>query len=118
MLVKLWHDLRLELHKTRKNGKFSVSLCHIMKAFILLISFVSTFLAIHSLNIIGISKVICHFSRFNYAEILKGENAIVNISKTLFNECDIKVKIVSDLKELKKDFILFTKHNSDDKERF
>ena len=67
---------------------------------------------------IGISKVICHFSRFHYSEILKGESTIVNISKTLFNECDIKVKIMSDLKELKKDFIIFAKDNSDDEERF
>ena len=89
-----------------------------MKAFIFLISFVSIFLAINSLNMIGINKVICHFSKFHYAEILKGESAIVNISKTLFKECDIKVKVVSDLKELKKDFILFTKHNSNEKERF
>ena len=110
--------MQLELCKSRTNEKFSVSLCYIMKAFIFLISFVSIFLEIHSLNIIGISKVICHFSRFHYAEILEGESAIVNISKTLFKECDIKVKIVSDLKELKKDFILFTKHKSNDKERF
>ena len=67
---------------------------------------------------IGINKVICHFSKFHYAEILKGESAIVNISKTLFKECDIKVKIVLDLKELKTDFVLFMKHNSNDKERF
>ena len=79
-----------------------------MKAFTFLISFVSTFLAIHSLNIIGISKVICHFSRFHYAEMLKDESAIVNISKTLFKECDIKVRTVTDSKQLGENFVLFT----------
>ena len=89
-----------------------------MKSFRFLVIFVLLFGANHCLDTIGISKVICHFTRFNYAEILSGENAVVNITKTLFKECDMKVKIVSHLRELKEDFILVTKHENNNKERF
>lgn len=78
-----------------------------MKAFIVLLLLVQIFREYGCENLIGITKIICHFSMFNHADFLKGERSIIKISKTLSKECDIKVRIVSDLEQLGEDFILF-----------
>ena len=72
----------------------------------------------HTLNIIGMSKVICHFRRYGYAEFYNSEKILINISKTLFKQCDIKVRIVSHLEELQNNFIWFTMDENNYKERF
>ena len=89
-----------------------------MNSLIFLIAFLSMLQSNHTLNIIGISKVICHFRRFGYAEFLRSEKIIVNISKTLFKQCGTKVRIVSHLTELQSDFIWFTMDENNKKERF
>ena len=45
----------------------------------------------------NISKVICLFSPFEHADILKGAlERPIEISKKLFKQCNIRVKIFSD----------------------
>ena len=47
----------------------------------------------------SISKVICLFSQFENANIFKGALVKpIKMSKELFKQCNIKVKIVSDMK--------------------
>ena len=47
----------------------------------------------------NISKVICLFSQFKNADIFKGALVKpIKMNKELFKQCNIKVKIVSDMK--------------------
>ena len=57
----------------------------------------------------NISKIICSLSRSSHADIFKQELVdSIRLSKDLFQECDIRVRIVFDVSDnLKHDFILF-----------
>ena len=66
----------------------------------------------------NISKVVCLFSRFENADVFKGAlPKPVKLSKELFKECNIKVKIVSDMKDFESTaFISFAYKGSNNKE--
>ena len=66
----------------------------------------------------NISKVVCLFSRFENADVLKGALLKpVKLSKELFKQCNIKVKIVSDMKAFEStELISFAYKGSNNKE--
>ena len=66
----------------------------------------------------NISKVVCLFSRFENADVFKGALLKpVKLSKELFKQCDIKVKIVSDMKVFESTALIsFAYKGSDNKE--
>ena len=65
----------------------------------------------------NISKFICSLSRSNHADIFKQELVdSIKLSKYLFQECNIRVRIVFDVSEnVKHDFILFASQQQDKK---
>ena len=70
-----------------------------------------------SFSIQNISKIICSLSRSSHADIFNEElvNSI-KLSKDLFHQCNIRVRIVFDAKgNDKHDFILFASHQQDTK---
>ena len=71
----------------------------------------------HSIDTDRISKVICYFSRFQHAEIFKTDQLFIHLSKSLFQECNIKVKIVQEATGIGNDLIVFVQHGNDTKER-
>ena len=79
--------------------------------------FVLLFRANHSIDIDKISKVICYFSRFHHAEIFKTDQSFIHLSKSMFKECNIKVKIVQEASEIGNELIMFVQHGNDAKER-
>ena len=66
----------------------------------------------------NISKVICLFSPFDHADILKGPlEKPIEMSKELFKQCNIKVKIVSDTKAFENTALIsFAYNGSNNKE--
>ena len=65
----------------------------------------------------NISKIICSLSRSSHADIFNEElvNSI-KLSKDLFHQCNISVRIVFDARgNDKHDFILFASHQQDTK---
>ena len=66
----------------------------------------------------NISKVVCLFSRFENADVFKGALLKpVKLSKELFKQCNIKVKIVSDMKMFESTALIsFAYKGSDNKE--
>ena len=71
-----------------------------------------------SINEEQISKVTCALSKFNYADIFKETSTNpIKLSKKLYQECYIKVKIVSNVGNIgKNQVILFANHERDNKE--
>ena len=65
----------------------------------------------------NISKIICSLSRSSHADIFKQELVdSIKLSKDLFQECNIRVRIVFDARgNDKHDFILFASHQQDTK---
>ena len=65
----------------------------------------------------NISKIICSLSRSSHADIFKQELVdSIKLSKDLFQECDIQVRIVLDVSDnLKHDIILFASQQQDKK---
>ena len=66
----------------------------------------------------NISKIICLFSPFEHADILKGAlEKPIEMSKELFKQCNIKVKIVSDTKVFESTALIsFAYNGSNNKE--
>ena len=72
-----------------------------------------------SFNQKKISKVICSLSRTKTANLLRHSSAnSIKLSKSLFQECNIKVKVISNVKDFKNDFISFTNPKKNNKEIF
>ena len=70
-----------------------------------------------SFSIQNISKIICSLSRSSHADIFNEElvNSI-KLSKDLFHQCNIRVRIVFDARgNDKHDFILFASYQQDKK---
>ena len=67
----------------------------------------------------NISKIICSLSRSSHADIFKQELVdSIKLSKDLFQECNIRVRIVFDVSDnVKHDFILFAFQQQDEKAR-
>ena len=67
----------------------------------------------------NISKIICSLSRSSHADIFEQELVdSIKLSKDLFQECDIRVRIVFDVSDnVKHDFILFAFQQQDKKAR-
>ena len=65
----------------------------------------------------NVSKFICSLSRSNHVDIFKQELVdSIKLSKYLFHECNIRVRIVfDDRDEVKHDFILFASQQQDKK---
>ena len=82
--------------------------------------FISFFGICGSINEEEVSKVTCALSRLNYADIVKKMPIHpIKLSKTLFKECCIKVRIVSNVRDIgKNQFILFASHERDNQETF
>ena len=87
-----------------------------MKAFIVLLLLVQIFREYGCENLMGITKIICHFSMFNHADFLKGERSMIKISKTLSKECDIKVRFLSDISDVEDFLVLFINQQTNNKE--
>ena len=67
--------------------------------FVILLTTISYSSSCTIINEQEISKVICLFSQFENADIFKGALVKpIKLSKELFKQCNIKVKIVSDMK--------------------
>ena len=71
-----------------------------------------------SINEKKFSKIICTLRKFDHATILQESSIkLVNLSKNLFQECSIKVIIVSDVRNIgKNQVIFFANHERDNKE--
>ena len=67
----------------------------------------------------NISKIICSLSRSSHADIFKQELVdSIKLTKDLFQECNIRVRIVFDAGDnVKHDFILFAFQQQDEKAR-
>ena len=61
-----------------------------------------------SYEIENMSKVICFYSKFENADILSSDLKFTqSISRSLFQNCNLKVKLISDINEAQRDFIGF-----------
>ena len=67
----------------------------------------------------NISKIICSLSKSSHVDIFKQELVdAIKLSKDLFQECNIRVRIVYDVSDnVKHDFILFASQQKDKKAR-
>ena len=65
----------------------------------------------------NISKIICSLSRSSHVDIFKQELVdSIKLSKDLFQECNVRVRIVFDVSDnVKRDFILFASQKQDKK---
>ena len=65
----------------------------------------------------NISKIICSLSQSSHADIFKQELVdSIKLSKDLFQECNIRVRIVIDVSDnVKHDFIMFASQQQDKK---
>ena len=74
--------------------------------------------SIHSIEDESISKVICYFSRFKNADIFKGTLiGEVKLSKELLRNCDIKIKVMSNVIDFdSSQLISFLHHGTNNKE--
>ena len=89
-----------------------------MKFFSLIIIFYSLFGASYE-DERKISQVICLFKRFTNTDIFENEFMPnrKKLSKRLFKECNLQVKIVSDQSQIgKNDFVSFAYQENDNKE--
>ena len=70
-----------------------------------------------SLDAQNISKIICSLSESSHVDIFRQELVdSIKLSKDLFQECNIRVKIVFDVSDnVKHDFILFVSQQQDKK---
>ena len=70
------------------------------------------------MNYENISKVICYFSRFENADIFKGSLiGEIKLSKELFKNCNIKIKVLSGVKKFENSqLISFVHHGMNNKE--
>ena len=91
----------------------------IMRSFTILLLIFVFFRTIHAMKEEKVSKIVCALIRFKEIEIIKGPliKPIV-LSKKLFHECNIKLRIVTHdtVKIGHNDIILFANHERDDKE--
>ena len=71
-----------------------------------------------SFNEQRISKIVCSLRRSKHVDILKlGPMDSILLIKSLFQECDIKIRIVSENRNVETtDFISFAYHQSNNKE--
>ena len=70
-----------------------------------------------SLSVQNISKIICSLSRSSHADIFNDKLVdSIKLSKDLFQQCNIRVRIVFDVRgNNMHDFILFASHQQDTK---
>ena len=67
----------------------------------------------------NVSKVICHFTNFKYVDILCDEyisRRKIQLCRTLMKDCDVKVRMIFDSKELETSNLVSFSNNSQAKE--
>ena len=67
----------------------------------------------------NVSKVICHFTNYKYVDILYDEYMYgrkIELCKILMKDCDVKVRMIFDSKELKTYNLVSFLYNSQAKE--
>ena len=89
-----------------------------MKYLKILIAFILLIKTNGSYDMKGICEVVCYFSKSKYAEILKGNESIIHLSKLLFKKCDMKIQVWSESSEVENDFVGFVYDGKDYKEIF
>ena len=70
-----------------------------------------------SFSVQNISKIICSLSRSSHTDIFNEKLVdVIKLSKNLFQQCNIRVRNVFDVRDNnKRDFILFASHHKDTK---
>ena len=84
-----------------------------MKSVTLLAAFVLLIEVNYAFNSKEISEAICYFSRLPYADIYKGDESIIQISKILFKKCNMTVRIITEAEEIGHTMIGFLNGNND-----
>ena len=95
----------------------SISMQSIMELAIFTLLLLSNVGYCQLFDVQNIGKIICSLSRTHHANIFKQELVdSIKLSKYLFQECNIRVRIVFDVREnVKHDFILFASQQQDEK---
>ena len=90
-----------------------------MRSFTILLLILCFFHTSQAMEEEKVSKIVCTLSRFKEIDIIKGPllKPII-LSKKLFHECNIKLRIVTlDTEKIgQKDILLFANYGKDDKE--
>ena len=82
-------------------------------------TFVSVLSISQSLKHERISEIICLLSRSKNADLLNAASTNSNkLIKSLFQQCNIKVRVMSDVEDVKNDIISFTNPQKKNKETF
>ena len=89
-----------------------------MKSVTLSLAFVLLIRVNNAFNSEGISEAICLLSRFTYADIYKGDELIVQFSKSLFKKCNMTVRNISGAEGIGHDIIGFVRFGKNDKVNF
>ena len=86
-----------------------------MKSVILLAAFISLIKVNYAFNSKGISEAICYLSRLPYADIYKGNESMIQISKILFKKCNMPVRIITEAEGIEHNMIGFVNFGNNDK---
>ena len=89
-----------------------------MKSVTLLAAFVLLIKVNYAFNLKEISEAICYFNKLPYADIYKGDESIIQMSKILFKKCNMTVRIVSEAKGIGHGMIAFVNFGNNDKVKF
>ena len=89
-----------------------------MKSVTLSLAFVLLIRVNNAFNSEGISEAICLLSRFTYSDIYKGDELIVQFSKSLFKKCNMTVRNISGVEVIVRDIIAFVRFGKNDKVKF
>ena len=89
-----------------------------MKLITILVAFVLLIKVNIAFNPKGVSEAICYLSRLTYADIYKGDESIIQVSKMLFKKCNMTVRIISGAEGIGRDMIGFVNFGKNDKVRF
>ena len=86
-----------------------------MKSDTLSLAFVLLIRVNYAFNSEGISEAICQLSRLTYADIYKGDESIIQLSKILFKKCNITVRNISGAERIGHDIVGFVRFGKNDK---
>ena len=89
-----------------------------MKSVTILAVFVVLIKVNYAFNSKEISEAICYFNKLPYADIYKGGESIIQMSKILFKKCNMTARIVSETKEIGHGMIGFVNFGNNDKVKF
>ena len=85
---------------------------------ILSLAFVLLIKVNYAFNSKEISEAICYFNKLPYADIYKGDESIIQISKVLFKKCNMTVRIITKADGIGHDMIGFVNFGNNDKVKF